>query len=758
MRRAAADHYPTEPDRIPGALAGVRVADLTDGLAGPVAGMLLADLGADVIKVHAPGRESPDRQPGLHMWDRGKRPAVADRARTTDMLAVDRLVRCADVVLVGTGSAAVSYDDLTARGHVPGQPAFWIVMPPYLLGETPWAASRESAGLLFAWLGHAWSQSSYHDVPVDCAYPVALYMQGIWAATVAVALLAGRRLGRHVAPLAIAGGAHGGELVSPGGFAAVRDEPHVHRPGGPGGALPNYRCYRCADGSWLFLGAFTTAFIQRCLTAVGATWLLSDPRVKGDPALIRLPRNLVWVANELDKIFATRPRGEWLDVLTAADVPAAAVSEPGHWLDHPQVRALGLRAQVRNDAGQDIVMPGPLIGLSKTPVTVGDPALTREPRITDLRFDWVPRPAIAASDAGASRAELPLAGLRVLDLGTIIAGPYVATLLGELGADVIKVERPPAGDEFRIAHGGRGGIGFSVYNRDQRSILVDLRAGYGRGIFEDLVAAADVVVDNYRAGVLTRLGIRHDQLIAINPMVTSVSISAFGETGPLGRKPGFDPVVQALSGIMRAQGGPDENDSPVFLTVPINDVLAAGLGALGACAALLARTATGSGQLVSVTLCAAACLLQSEYLVRADGKGRLPVGGRDFAGPTPLDSLHRTADGWVRLAADTAVRNADDAAALVTSLGALPTADALGRAEAMGIPAVRARQPRELTGDEQLVQHGLLAVLERDEYGVARVGPGRWLEMPGLIIAPPGAAPELGEHSDAIRAQIALAP
>jgi crotonobetainyl-CoA:carnitine CoA-transferase CaiB-like acyl-CoA transferase len=758
MRRAAADHYLTEPDRIPGALAGVRVADLTDGLAGPVAGMLLADLGADVIKVHAPGRESPDRQPGLHMWDRGKRPAVADRARTTDMLAVDRLVRCADVVLVGTGSAAVSYDDLTARGHVPGQPAFWIVMPPYLLGETPWAASRESAGLLFAWLGHAWSQSSYHDVPVDCAYPVALYMQGIWAATVAVALLAGRRLGRHVAPLAIAGGAHGGELVSPGGFAAVRDEPHVHRPGGPGGALPNYRCYRCADGSWLFLGAFTTAFIQRCLTAVGATWLLSDPRVQGDPALIRLPRNLVWVANELDKIFATRPRGEWLDVLTAADVPAAAVSEPGHWLDHPQVRALGLRAKVRNDAGQDIVMPGPLIELSKTPVTVGDPALTREPRITDLRFGWVPRPAVAASDAETAKAELPLAGLRVLDLGTIIAGPYVATLLGELGADVIKVERPPAGDEFRIAHGGRGGIGFSVYNRDQRSILVDLRAGYGRGIFEDLVAAADVVVDNYRAGVLTRLGIRHDQLIAINPMVTSVSISAFGETGPLGRKPGFDPVVQALSGIMRAQGGPDENDSPVFLTVPINDVLAAGLGALGACAALLARTATGSGQLVSVTLCASACLLQSEYLVRADGKGLLPAGGRDFAGPTPLDSLHQTADGWVRLAADTAVRNADDAAALVTSLGALPTADALGRAEAMGIPAVRARQPRELTGDEQLVQHGLLAVLERDEYGVARVGPGRWLEMPGLIIAPPGAAPELGEHSDAIRAQIALAP
>jgi formyl-CoA transferase len=97
----------------------------------------------------------------------------------------------------------------------------------------------------------------------------------------------------------------------------------------------------------------------------------------------------------------------------------------------------------------------------------------------------------------------------VLDLGTIIAGPYTATLLGELGAEVLKLERPPLGDEFRIAHGGRGGIGFSVYNRDQRSLLLDLAADRGREIFAELVRSSDVVVDNYRAGVLHRLGIDH---------------------------------------------------------------------------------------------------------------------------------------------------------------------------------------------------------------------------------------------------------
>ena len=147
-------------------------------------------------------------------------------------------------------------------------------------------------------------------------------------------------------------------------------------------------------------------------------------------------------------------------------------------------------------------------------------------------------------------------------------------------------------------------------------------------MFDRLVGSADVVVDNYRAGVASRLGITYDQLAAVNPEVVTVSISAFGDTGPLGRRPGFDPVIQAMSGIMRAQGGPVQADSPAFLTVPINDVLAAGLAALGACAALLARARLGRGQHVGVTLCAASCLLQSEFLTQVGASGSALSGGR----------------------------------------------------------------------------------------------------------------------------------
>jgi crotonobetainyl-CoA:carnitine CoA-transferase CaiB-like acyl-CoA transferase len=763
------------------ALAGVRVLDLTGSVAGAVAGMLLADLGADVVKVHPPGAVPLAGQRGLAMWDRGKRAATADPANAEDLLALDQLIAGADVLIVGTSGPGITYRGLLDRGRRPGEPCFWVVMPPYLLEETPWAGDRESASLLSAWLGHAWNQSSYSDVPVDCLFPLALHMQGIWAAIVAVALLIGRQRGLPLAPLAVAGGAHGAQLVSPGIFAAGRDEPHVHRPGGPGGTLPNYRTYRCGDGEWLFFGAFTNAFIERGLTAAGAGWILEDPRVGGKPGNLRLPENLIWVARELEKVFATRSRDEWLDLLEAADCPAAPVCEPGHWLDHDQVKALGLRLETVSETGQEIVMPGPLIDLSLTPASVRGPAASFRPGITQLRPLWSAADAPARRQPGGRPSPAPresepppLAGLRVLDLGTIIAGPYVGSLLADLGADVIKIERPPLGDEFRVAHGGRGGSSFEVYNREQRSALLDLSSGDDRVVFDRLVGSADVVVDNYRAGVAGRLGITHDQLAAVNPAVVTVSISAFGDTGPLGRRPGFDPIIQAMSGIMRAQGGPVQADSPAFLTVPINDVLAAGLAALGACAAVLARARLGRGQHVGVTLCAASCLLQSEFLTQLDAGGAYPAGGRDFAGPGPLDRLYQAADGWVRLAASPGQLPALADAGLAPAIGQidsgdkdltagisalladLPAAEVIARAHAAGIPAVRARQARELTADVRLIHHGLLTVLERDDRGVAWVGPGRWLQMPGLTARPLRDAPRAGEHTEMLRHEAGL--
>src|SRR5439155_16988449 len=145
-----------------------------------------------------------------------------------------------------------------------------------------------------------------------------------------------------------------------------------------------------------------------------------------------------------------------------------------------------------------------------------------------------------------------------------------ASLLGELGCDVVKVE-PLTGDSFR-------GPGFAAYNKGQRGVALDLRNPDGKEAFLGLVRSADVVIDNYRPGVLKRLGIDWESLRSVNPDVISASITGFGEGGPFGEDAGFDPVLQAMSGMMRAQGG--ESD-PVFYTVPVNDVAASAVIAFG---------------------------------------------------------------------------------------------------------------------------------------------------------------------------------
>ena len=155
------------------------------------------------------------------------------------------------------------------------------------------------------------------------------------------------------------------------------------------------------------------------------------------------------------------------------------------------------------------------------------------------------------------------------------------------------------------------------------------------------------MIDNYRPGVLKRLGIDWESLRSVNPDVISASITGFGEGGPFGEDAGFDPVLQAMSGMMRAQGG--ESD-PVFYTVPVNDVAASAVIAFGCVLALFHRTRTGQAQRLHTSLAAMSVLLQAEALARYEGRPPAPVGSRDHLGPHPDDRFYRAADGWFRVA------------------------------------------------------------------------------------------------------------
>ena len=201
----------------------------------------------------------------------------------------------------------------------------------------------------------------------------------------------------------------------------------------------------------------------------------------------------------------------------------------------------------------------------------------------------------------------PLAGITVLDLTHMLSGPYGTMTLTDLGARTIKVEPPGKGEGTRELLAGhpdysRDGMGayFMTLNRSKESVCIDLKSDAGRAVFYDLVRHADVVFDNFGAGVPQRLKIDHATLAAINPRIITCSVTGFGETGPDTQRPAFDQVVQGMGGGMSITGRPD--DAPVRGGIPIGDLGGGIFGAMGVLAALQARHVTGVGQHVDVSM------------------------------------------------------------------------------------------------------------------------------------------------------------
>src|SRR4051812_1421042 len=229
---------------------------------------------------------------------------------------------------------------------------------------------------------------------------------------------------------------------------------------------------------------------------------------------------------------------------------------------------------------------------------------------------------------------LPLAGIRVLDVSQVMAGPFACMLLGDMGADVIKVEPPLVGDSSRRSMGfrlkGDDSPGFLALNRNKRSIVLDLKVPADRDIFYALAKTADIVVENGRPGVADRLGIGYETLRAINPGLIYASISGFGAGGPWAMRPGYDLIAQAMSGLMSAVGIPDQE--PVKNTTPVGDLGSALFAVYAILSALFARQKTGRGQLVSASLFEAALGLSIWETAEYWGTGK---------SPKPLGSANR---------------------------------------------------------------------------------------------------------------------
>ncbi|MDH3700755.1 MAG: CoA transferase, partial [Alphaproteobacteria bacterium] len=378
----------------------------------------------------------------------------------------------------------------------------------------------------------------------------------------------------------------------------------------------------------------------------------------------------------------------------------------------------------------------------------------------------------------------PLDGFRVIDLTTMISGPLCAMLLGDQGADVIKVELPGRGDQTRQAGNRSGGLSASFLNnnRNKRSITLDLKQDLGRELLFRLAGGADVVLQNFRPGVVERLGIGAADLRATYPSLVYVSISGFGEKGPYAGKPTYDPIIQAVSGLASIQGGSDEQRPRLVRTI-VPDKVTALTAAQAITAALLSRTRTGEGQHVRLSMLDSVLA----FLWSSD------MGGQTYVGKTVppqraasyIDLIYETKDGhmsvsvmsdaqWAALCgavghpewlederfATMELRdlNIDDRLSLTQSaLVDRTTEDWLQRLEAAGVPCAPVLTRTELVGHPQILENDILIETEHPQAGRLRQTRTA-ARFEGTPTAGPRGAPELGAHTDDILGELGLSP
>jgi crotonobetainyl-CoA:carnitine CoA-transferase CaiB-like acyl-CoA transferase len=369
---------------------------------------------------------------------------------------------------------------------------------------------------------------------------------------------------------------------------------------------------------------------------------------------------------------------------------------------------------------------------------------------------------------------LPLEGVTVLDCTQIMAGPFCTMLLADMGADVIKIERPDGGDDTRkmgpFVNGWAGP--FLAINRNKRSLALNLRNEEGRGVFLRLLEGADVVVENYRPGTMERLGLGYQQLRTLKPSLVYCSISGFGQTGPYRERGGFDLIAQAMSGLMSVTGLPDA--PPVKVGVPITDLTAGMYGAYGILCAYIHRLRTGQGQMVDMSLLEAGIAYTFWESVVYFYTGEVPG---------PLGSAHRlnapyqalkTMDGNITIGAATDVmwermchgigredlmrdsRFADGndrkvhdrllATMLEETFTQKPTEEWMKVLEEAGVPAGPINNLHQVYHDPHVLARQMLVETEDPQVGTVKyIGiPVKLSDTPGRIRR---RAPALGEHT-----------
>jgi crotonobetainyl-CoA:carnitine CoA-transferase CaiB-like acyl-CoA transferase len=744
---------------MPGALNGITVVEFASNLPAAYAAMLLAEHGARTTLVVLPERAASLSSPARRVFDRSKRALTLDPAASGKRAAFERLIAAADVIITGDtpGQCKALRVDYESVSHL-NRAAIGLYLPPF--GGAGSLADMEGGEELAAALsginGSQWARSGD---PVATIFPVVSYATGVLGAIGATAALIARDrsgVGQAVEVPMIAGGLAlqtGAALRHP----AMRPLHPTEGSQNPFGPIPCYRIFAAADGRHLFIACGNPTFWNRFTLAIGRPDLVADPRFESAPWGLS-NENREALREILEPIVRSRPMAEWLEILRENDVPCAPVVTRAEFFDTPQVRYMDARRELRDALLGSTIQPGTTIRLSATSSLIS----------LDARSDE----SIASTERNGARVETkpldapPLDGIRVLDFSSYIAGSFCGMLLAQLGAEVIKIESLQ-GDSFRSME-----FAFMGWNQGKRSLGLDLTRTEGRDVARRLTERGDIVLENMRPGRMHRFGLDYESLSAKNPGLIYMTITGYGSRGPEYNQPGFDPLLQARSGMMAAQGGPD--GAPVYLTCSPCDYGAAMLATLGCTLAILARRRDGRGQFCETSLLQASIAFQAGELIFYDGRPALENGSAEYRGAAALSRAYRCADGrWLFLTVHDELRcrrllehirfnstmdyesarsePADGVlAGRLAEWFAVHVCDrALVELRAAGISVVPVNRVKDLFDDPQLVANDLFADLDHPGRGpVTQTGILiKFAATPGRLQRP---APGLGQHSEAI--------
>jgi crotonobetainyl-CoA:carnitine CoA-transferase CaiB-like acyl-CoA transferase len=673
----------TDTSQAPGALAGLRVIDLSPNRVGAQVSQLFADYGADVIWVEPPGGSPMRGQPAFAFWARGKRSVELDLGTNDGRAALRSLLVDADVLidtyrngkLVELGFDAASLRSLNPRLVHTSITGFGSIGPYadmqgyeglvaaklgifQMFGRL--AGGRHPAFVNVPWCSFAASQTALHGT---LAALIERERSGL-----------GQRVEASLAQAFTAVDTWGWfeqliEAKWPGAYTRMKSFDEDEVPTSP-------FCYflliaLTSDGHWLQFAQVAPRLYMALMKELGLEWMFADPEWKGIPVFEDQERRRgAWI--KMLEVANSKSLPEWQEIFERnPDVFAEEFRADAAVLDHPQMLFDGSTITVTDPERGPVRQPAPMAKLFETPAGAVRPApqLGSDQALVAEALGRVAASAgtkAGASDSAGGPTGLPLEGITVVEFAVQFAAPHGPTLLTDLGARVIKVE-PLAGDPIRTTVPFPEAGGAKVM-AGKESIALDLGTPEGLAIVHDLVASADIVIQGYRAGVAPRVGIGYETLKAINPDLIYLNAVGYGVDGPNGHRPAYAPSIGAAAGLARGNVGNLVEEKPGMTMAEIrhgsfllnvgainSNAQADGFAALGVATAMLlgtyARARGLGGQEMTTTMIRTNAHAMSAYVVDYPGSGGEPRADADVRGLSALYRMYDAATGWVFLAA-----------------------------------------------------------------------------------------------------------